>query len=308
VLESVPDLLIVGAGPAGVSTALWAASLDLRPRVLEAAPRAGGQLLRIHFEPTNLAGSIPGDGPAIAARAEAELDAANIDVRYATPARALIAAGAGSPLRVITEDGAAHAAPAVVIATGLTRRWLDIEGERKFEGLGVTDSATRDREQLAGRDVIVIGGGDAAFENALLLAAADCRVTLAVRGPLHARGTFRARVDAEPRIEILREAQAVAIVGDDRVRAVRFDMPGGTVERSTEAVVVKIGQMPVTAWCRGTVDLDHEGYVRVDDGLRTSLPAVWAAGDVARPIVPGIALALGHGATIAAAIRQSVSR
>jgi thioredoxin reductase (NADPH) len=307
VVDAAPDLVIVGAGPAGVSTALWAASLDLRPRVLEAAPHAGGQLHRIHFEPRNLVDSFPGDGPKLAARAEAQLAAAAIDVRYATPARALVAGSEGPP-RVITEDGVSHSAPAVVIATGLSRRRLEVEGEREFEGRGVTDSATRDREQLAGRDVIVIGGGDAAFENALLLTGAGCHVTLAVRGPLHARRTFRAQVEAEPAIEMLREARALAILGDDRVRAVRFETPDGIVERRTEAVVVKIGQVPVTAWCRGTVDLDEDGYVKVDADLRTSRPAVWAAGDVARPIVPGIALALGHGATIAAAIRRTVAQ
>lgn len=302
---SKPDMLVVGAGPAGVSTALWARSLHLTPLVIEAGPRPGGQLLRIHFEPRNLGAAQPGTGVQLAARAAAQLEDAGIELRAGTRALALEGpAGTAGPR--VAVDGGVLEARSIVVATGLSRRRLEVPGERELESRGVSDSATRDLEALRGREVTVIGGGDAAFENALLLADAGCRVTLALRGPAHARAEFRARVEAHAAITMLREAQAVAILGDDAVRAVRFETPQGVVDHPTSAVVVKIGQAPNTEWC-AALERDGEGYLRVDAELRTSMPRVWAAGDVARPVVPGIAIALGHGAIVAASIRAALA-
>jgi len=299
---SVPDLVIVGAGPAGISAALWAASLDLGPVLLDAAPGPGGQLHRIYFEPKNLMGTVPGPGAALVARAARQLESAGIRVRAGARATGLEARAGGSGPRVHLEDGSLDAR-AVVVATGLSRRRLEIPGERELEGRGVTDSATRDLDTLRGRDVTVIGGGDAAFENAVLLADAGCRVTLAVRGPVHARAAFRRRVDERAAITLMRDAEAIEILGEHAVESVRFETPGGIVDHVTSAVVVKIGQTPNTEWC-AVLDRDAEGYLRVDAGLRTSMPGVWAAGDVVRPKVPGIAVAMGHGGVAAAAIRE----
>jgi thioredoxin reductase (NADPH) len=304
VAHSKPDLLIVGGGPAGVSAALWAVTLDLRPLVLEAEARTGGQLHRIHFEPRNLPASQPGRGEALAARASAQLDTSGVTVRCNARAAAIERVEGGARLLVRTADGATHEAPAVVIATGLRARRLGIPGEREFEGRGVSDSATRDLDKLRGRDVTVIGGGDAAFENTLLLAGAGCRVTLAVRGPVHARARFVDRVADTPSVEVLHGANAEEILGNDAVRAVRFTSARGTIERATSAVVVKIGQEPRTKWCREALACDADGYIRVDPAFRTSLAGAWAIGDVVRPLVPGIAVALGHGAAAAAAIRN----
>jgi thioredoxin reductase (NADPH) len=303
---TLPDVLIVGAGPAGASTALWALSLDLRPLLIEAGSDPGGQLHRIHFEPGNLPAAQPGRGAALAARAAAQLAAAGIEVRTGVRAEGLDVATASAGPAVRMAGGRRLEARSVVVATGLRRRRLEIPGERELEGRGVSDSATRDLDRLRGRDVTVIGGGDAAFENALLLAGAGCRVTLAVRGPLHARAAFRDRVAAHAAIRVLREARATAIVGVERVAAVRFDTPSGELEHPTEAVVVKVGQRPNTEWC-GPLALDREGFARVDSELRTSLPRVWAAGDVTRPLVAGIAVAMGHGATVAASIRMALA-
>lgn len=302
--RAVPDLLIVGAGPAGISAALWAVSLDLKPQVIDLAPQPGGQLHRIHFAPRNLVAAVPGAGAALAARTLAQLAEAGIDVH--TRERA-VATKRERGVWLVRTDARVFEAPRMVIATGVSRRLLSVPGEYELRGRGVTDSATRDLETLRGKEVTVIGGGDAAFENALILADAGCRVTLAVRGPVHARKAFRERVAAASAIAVRKRFRTLAILGGEAVSGVRFATPDGEIDHPAEAVVVKIGNVPNTRWCRQFAH-DEAGYLRVDDTLRVSKAGVWAAGDVVRPAAPGIAVAMGHGALIAGAIRQAVDR
>lgn len=299
-----PDVVIVGAGPAGASAALWARSLDLVPEVLESAAETGGQLELIHFHPHDLAGVTSGEGAAIAAVLAGQLRDAGIEVLLGAAVVALEDGLETRPPSLVTADGARHPGSAVLIASGVRRRRLDIPGERELEGRGVSFSATRDRATLAGRPVVVVGGGDAAFENALILSEAGCPVTLVVRDHLRARPEFRGRVARDPRIEVLADAHLTAIRGRERVTAVEIASGGRTFERPAEGVVIKVGVIPNTEWCAGALDLDPEGYLRVDATLRTSRPRVWAAGDVTHPILSGIAVAIGQGALAMGAIRS----
>jgi thioredoxin reductase (NADPH) len=186
------------------------------------------------------------------------------------------------------------------------RRRLDVPGERELEGRGVSFSATQDRARFAGEDVAVAGGGDAAFENALLLAAVDSRVTLIVRGRPRARREFRERVAADPRIEVLEHTRIAAIEGEGGVRALKLEGPRGAFALPVSGVVVKVGVIPNTEWLAGAVERDPDGYVPVDEHFATSHPHVWAAGEVTRPAVAGFAVAIGHGALAAGAIRSSL--
>lgn len=296
-----PDLLVVGAGPCGVSAALWARSLGLVVEVLEREESAGGQLRNIHFRPANFAGSMEGEGPALAARLDRQLEEAGIPIR-----RGEAVALEREAAAVKTAAGERLEASALLIATGVRRRLLEVPGERDLAGRGVSFSATQDRARFAGEDVVVVGGGDAAFENALLLAVVGCRVMLAVRGTARARRDFRERVAAEPRIELLEGTRVVAIEGDREVRAVRLEGARGTWQVGVAGVVIKIGVLPNTEWCRGGLELDPEGYVLVETDLGTSHARVWAAGDVARPPLFGLAVAAGQGALAVASIRSAL--
>ena len=296
-----PDLLVVGSGPAGAAAALWARSWGWRVTLLERAAAPGGQLHQVHFTPSNYPAAIAGDGPIMANRIREQLEAAGIEVVTGTE---VVALDVSIPA-VRDASGRGHEANALVIATGVRRRVLDVPGERELEGRGVSFSATQDRGVFAGEDVVVVGGGDAAFENALLLTEVGCHVTLVVRGRSRARRDFQERVAADSRIERLENTRVVAIEGEKAVRSVALEGEHGTYSIPAAGVVIKIGVQPNTEWCRGALECDSEGYVLVDETLCTSAPRVWAAGDVTRPPVMGLTLATGQGTLAVASIRDA---
>ncbi|HET7226979.1 MAG TPA: NAD(P)/FAD-dependent oxidoreductase [Candidatus Eisenbacteria bacterium] len=304
VTPATPDLLVVGAGAAGVSAALWARSLQLDVQLIEGGPRPGGQLHDIHFEPDNVALAAAGQGAALAARLAEQLARAGI-----APACDTVAIGIGDedgrPC-VRTSDGGRLRAEALLVATGARKRRLGVPGERELEGRGVSTSATRDRAQLAGRRVAVAGGGDAAYENALLLARAACDVVLLVRDAPRARAEFQRAAEAEPRIAVRHDTQVTAALGTGRLEAVRIESAGRREDLAVDALVVKVGIMPNSEWCAGALALDPAGHVEVDATLRTSRPRVWAAGDVTGPNRPSLAVAIGQAAEAVDAIRREL--
>jgi thioredoxin reductase (NADPH) len=315
------ELVIVGAGPAGVSAALWAKSRDLEPLLIERSPKIGGRLHDIHFHPRELLGVTDGDGPAIASSLERQLGAERIAVRTGVTAQSLRTEA--NHVTVALNGSHDLSAGAVLLAVGTRRRTLDVPGERELEDRGVYYSATRDRDRLTGKRVAVVGGGDAAYENALILARSGCRVVLLVRGAPTARREFRDRVSGETAIEIQEDTTVTAIEGDggvSRVRATHDRVPMGASRApaphdaesgrdrriEVEAVVIKVGDVPNTEWCRGSVALDRDGYVVVDAQYRTSMHRVWAVGDVIRPPIPGVAAAAGSAALAVADIRVAL--
>ncbi len=299
-----PDVLVVGAGPAGVSAALWARSLDLEVTLIDSGPTPGGQLHHVHFTPKNVAAAVAGDGAALAARLAAQLTDAAIHPGCDNVAVAL--EGEPDQPAIVTSAGARLTAAAVLVATGVRKRRLNVPGERELEGRGLTTSASRDRAQLTGRRVAVVGGGDAAYENALLLTRIGCEVLLLVRDQPQARVEFRRAVEANRAIMVLQPATVLAVLGEHAVRGVRVQRDGPVEERAVDAVVVKVGVLPNTEWCAPSLSLDRDGYVVVDATLRTSRPRVWAAGDVTRPARASVAAAVGQGAAAVAAIRTEL--
>ena len=281
-----PRLIVVGAGPGGVAAALWARG-RFEVTVLERSESAGGQLRAIHFTPAQLPGIEIGDGPALAEACGRQLAQGGIDVRYGTAAAALELRPRAA---VRTDAGESLEADAVLVATGLSRRRLEIPGERELEDRGVSFSATRDRERFAGREMLVVGGGDGAFENALLLTEVGCRVTIAVREAPRARPEFVRRVAAESAIQVRPRTRVTAFLGDRQLRAARLAGPDGVAELPIEGAVIKIGASPNSAWCKSELDT-FNGFVRVSREGRTSVPGVWAAGDVSGPALFAIGVA-----------------
>jgi thioredoxin reductase (NADPH) len=205
-------------------------------------------------------------------------------------------------------DGEWLQGEAVIIATGARKRLLGIPGEERFEIRGVSFSATRDHSLYAGKKVSVIGGGDSAVQNSLLLASICPSVTL-----IHRSDRYRARPDwlkqaqENPRIIIIDNAEATAIEGGERVeRLIIEDTRTGEVKAvETEGVFIRVGVAPNTEMFRGQVEMDEAGFIKTDQRQRTSVDLVYAAGDVCRPANFSIATAIGHGAIAAKDIAQN---
>ncbi|MFN0122752.1 MAG: NAD(P)/FAD-dependent oxidoreductase, partial [Blastocatellia bacterium] len=200
-------------------------------------------------------------------------------------------------------------AKALIIATGARRRTLAAEGIGTFAA-DVSDNATRDREWLAGREVVVVGGGDSAFEDAFLLADVCPRVTLVHRGTVfRARAAWVARVQEHPRIIVLTDSEIMALKGaGDPPRMssarVRNRVTGAETELAAGAVVAQIGIAPNTEFLGGQLALDAEAFVRVGQTQETSVKMIYAIGDVTHPVCLSVVTAAGQGAVAAKHIAE----
>jgi thioredoxin reductase (NADPH) len=182
---------------------------------------------------------------------------------------------------------------------------LNIPGETEFAGRGIVESATRDRELLAGKDVCVIGGGDAAAENALMLGEICPTVTLVHRGrKLRARREFTEQLHTNRCVTVFPESNVRRIIGNEQVEAVEIER-GGAIkpfQMAVQGVLIRIGWEPNTDFVSGQLDLNEGGYVKVNAEQESSVANVFAIGDVANPLAPTIAGAVGDGATAAKVI------
>ena len=283
------DAVVVGAGMAGCAAALWCHRLGLTFDWLEAAPDLGGQLARINGPIPDYPGLPAADGRTFREALRAQLQALGLAPRLGM---AVVRADLGARTLGLS-GGERLAARGLVLATGARPRRLGVPGEEALRGRGVSDSATRDLALLAGRAVAVVGGGDAALENALILAEAGSTVTLVHRGTaFRARPDFEAAVRAHPRIALRLGASVAAVAGDTRVTGLR--LAGGETLR-VEAVVVKVGVAPASEAFARQLALDERGYILVDGDQLTSVPGVYAAGDVCNPRHASLAAAAGQG-------------
>ena len=199
----------------------------------------------------------------------------------------------------------------MIIATGLRRRQLGIPGETDFEGHGIIESGARDRNLFAGKDVCVIGGGDAAVENALLLAEVCPTVTLVHRSKeLRARREFAERLHTNHCITVFRESVVRRIWGGETVEAVEIERAGALkpFQMAVQGVLVRIGFQPNTELFQSQLETDARGYVIVGSQQETSVGNVFAIGDVSSPLTPTISSAVGAGAATAKVIASRLGR
>jgi len=269
-----------------MAAGIWCHRLGLDARIYEGAAELGGQLLHVFSPVPDYPGIPDTDGPDLARRLAEHVRGLDIPVELSCPVERLDA----EPLRLQLADGREEVCDAVVLAGGVARRRLEVPGEERFRGRGLSYSVSKELGAVDAREVAVVGGGDAAFEGALLLTHECERIHLIHRDPLRARPDFRAAVAAEPGIVVHPGARVVGLEGEAELTGVRL---AGGERIAAERVFVRIGVEPRILDSALPLDRDERGYLRVDRFNRCA-PGVYAVGDVCSPDAMSVSVAVGH--------------
>lgn len=275
------DVVIIGAGPAGISAALWCHRLNLDYRLFEQHARIGGQLYEIRNRVVDYPGILVNNGAELARVFERHLEAMNVSLSTDAAVSSVSLVD-----RVLTlQTGNRVTFRRLILATGAHPRRLGVAGEDNLYSQGRIPSTSDDGNRFKGQPVVVVGGGDRAIEGAINLANIGAHVTL-----IHRSRTFRARTDFQhtllqhPRIQVMLDTTVTAIHGDNAPHRVDTRNANGTVTavRAT-AVFVRIGVSPRNELVRAQVDTSEEGFIRVNAQQSTSERDVYAIGDVCTP-------------------------
>jgi thioredoxin reductase (NADPH) len=289
------DVIVVGAGIAGTTAAMMAARHGHHVIVLEQMGPGGQIINATHIE--NLPGFPQGiTGVELGPLLHEQAEAAGAEFALDTVESFAV----DGKLRIVHCAGESFSAPAVVIAAGSVLRGLGISGEEKLAGRGVSHCASCDGPFFRGKRVCVIGGGDAAIDEALVLAEFASEVVVFHRGAeLRAQHTLVQRAEEASTIPIVLNTVVEEILGEDAVSSVRITCDGATREEAFAAVFIFVGLIPNSAIFAEHVTLDAAGHVETDIMMRTSLEGVFAAGDIRKHSVAYLAAAAGDGATAA---------
>jgi thioredoxin reductase (NADPH) len=291
-------LVIIGSGPAGCTAAVYAARAMLEP-ILIRGIQPGGQLT-ITTDVENYPGFAEViQGPWLMEQMEKQAEHVGTRLVGDHVTRLDLSQ---RPFRLECDSGDVYLADAVVLATGAQARWLNLPSEQKFKGYGVSACATCDGFFYRGKDVMVIGGGNTAVEEALFLTNFAAHVTV-----VHRRDHFRAekilqdRLFKNPKISVLWDTVLMDVLGDDnplKVKGVALKnvKTGAITEKRADGVFIAIGHSPATELVQGQVDMKPSGYIKVAPySTATSVPGVFAAGDVTDDIYRQAVTAAGLG-------------
>ncbi|MFG1278828.1 thioredoxin-disulfide reductase [Xanthobacter autotrophicus] len=292
-------VVIIGSGPAGYTAAIYAARAMLEPVLFEGI-QPGGQLT-ITTDVENYPGfADPIQGPWLMEQMRAQAE--HVGTKIITDHVASLDLS-HRPFRMVTESGDTYVAEVVILATGAQARWLGLESEAAYRGSGVSACATCDGFFYRGKDVVVVGGGNTAVEEALFLTNFASNVTV-----VHRRDSFRSerilqeRLFANPKVKVVWNAELAEVVGQDdpfakvtgaRLRDVRT---GALTELPADGIFIAIGHAPATELVKDQLKLKESGYVwTAPDSTATSVPGVFAAGDVADDVYRQAVTAAGRG-------------
>ncbi|MGV0837084.1 thioredoxin-disulfide reductase [Mycolicibacterium thermoresistibile] len=277
--QTIHDVIIIGSGPAGYTAAIYAARAQLQPLVFEGTQFGGALMTTTDVE--NYPGFRDGImGPELMDQMREQALRFGADLRMED----VEAVSLQGPVKTVTVGEETHRARAVILAMGAAARHLGVPGEQELIGMGVSTCATCDGFFFRDQDIVVVGGGDSAMEEALFLTKFAREVTI-----VHRRDEFRAsrimleRARANEKITFLTNTQVTAVEGNPKVTGVRLrnTVTGAESERAVNGVFVAIGHDPRSELVRGQLDLDEDGYVLVQGRTTaTSVEGVFAAGDL----------------------------
>lgn len=294
--------LIIGSGPAGYTAAIYASRANLEPIVIEGL-QPGGQLTTT-TDIENFPGYPNGiTGPAMMEELRSQASRLGADIRTGVVTEVDFSV---YPLIAKTDSGQVYSAQSVIIATGATAKYLGLDDEKKYAGMGVSACATCDGFFYRKKVVAVVGGGDTACEEASYLSNLASKVYLIVRKDyLRASKAMQQRVFDNPKIEILFNTNTVGLFGDNGVEGAHLVKFKGTNHEETLDIAIDgfflaIGHKPNTDVFKQYIDLDEQGYIKtVGVTTATNVPGVFAAGDVADPIYRQAITSAGMGAKAA---------
>jgi len=291
------DVLVVGGGPAGAAAAIYAARKGIRTGV--AAERFGGQVLDT-MAIENFISVKETEGPKLARALEEHVREYEVDIMNLQRASQLIPAGEDGLHRVQFENGGELKAKTLILATGARWREMNVPGEQEYRGRGVAYCPHCDGPLFKGKRVAVIGGGNSGVEAAIDLAGIVAHVTLLEFGEeLRADAVLQRKLNSLPNVRVLKMAQTTEVKGDGQkvTGLVYKDRTNDEVhEVELEGIFVQIGLLPNSEWLKGTLELSRFGEIIVDAKGQTSIPGVFAAGDVTTVPYKQIVIAVGEGA------------
>ncbi len=289
------DIIIIGSGPAGLTAALYAARANLSPLLIEGL-EAGGQLML-----TTMVENWPGFregimGPDLMGDMRSQAERFGTEIIQGQVSHVGLGA---APFPVTLSDRRSYSARALIVATGASARWLEIDSDRRLAGHGVSTCATCDGYFFRGKPIAVVGGGDSAMEEAIYLTKFASKVSVIVRrDSLRASKIMQEKALANPKIEFVWNAEIAevrdiekGVVSSVVIRNVKT---GQLSELALEGVFIAIGHTPNTTLFQGQLELDAAGYI-VTRGTRTNVPGVFAAGDVQDHVYRQAITAAGSG-------------
>ena len=275
--------LIIGSGPAGYTAAIYAARADMKP-VMYTGLQMGGQLTTT-TEVDNFPGYANGtDGTAMMEDLKNQAERFGTEVRFGMVTEVVLSSEVGGIHEVVVDGSKKIHANTVIISTGATAKYLGLESEQRLIGGGVSACATCDGFFYKGQDVVVVGAGDTAAEEATYLANICRKVTVLVRKDyMRASKAMQHRVNKTDNIEVLFNTELDEVLGDNVVDGVRVvhNITGKKHEISVTGLFIAIGHKPNTELFKGVLDMDDTGYL-ITEGktTKTNIPGVFAAGDV----------------------------
>ncbi len=301
--SKVHDVIIIGSGPAGLTAALYAARANLKPVVFE-GPEPGGQLT-ITTDVENFPGFPEGiQGPELMNLFRQQADRFGSQTLYEIVESVDFSA---RPFTIVTQQGT-YRAEAVIIATGVSARWLELESEERFRGKGVSACATCDGFFFRDKIVAVVGGGDTAIEDALFLTRFTSRVyVIHRRDELRASKIMANRVFQNEKLEVVWNSVVTEVLGDDEVGVTGIRLKDTVTEEEREmeldGLFVAIGHVPRTAIFKEFLETDEEGYLITDD-VKTKIEGVFACGDIIDRVYRQAVTAAGSGCRAAIEVER----
>ncbi len=277
-MNETAKVVIIGSGPAGLTAAIYAARAEMNPIVI-AGSQPGGQLMDT-TEVENFPGFIDGImGPDLMMNMTKQAE------KFGTKVMAETVETLDLNQRpfVIKTDKAEYKAETVILAMGAVANWLGLPNETRLRGKGVSACATCDGFFFKGKEIAVVGGGDAAMEEAIFLTKFATKVTLINRTEnFKASKIMLERALNNPKIEVIKNSQVVDVLGAEKVEGLRLKDSTTNEERDfkTDALFLAIGHSPNTRIIKGQIELDAKGYVAVKNNTRTNIEGVFVAGDV----------------------------